>query len=85
MPDHVTTVFDEAYHEFLHDAPDTLRYVRAGRNVAILRTFSKIQGLANLRIGYGLASAELIEILQKNPPALQRQRHRAGGRAGRPG
>ena len=65
VPDHVTTVFDEAYHEFLHDAPDTLRYVREGRNVVILRTFSKIQGLANLRIGYGLASAEMIEILQK--------------------
>ncbi len=65
VPDHVTTVFDEAYFEFLHVAPDTLRYVRESRNVVILRTFSKIQGLANLRIGYGLASAEMIEILQK--------------------
>ena len=65
VPDRVTTVFDEAYHEFLHAAPDTLRYVREGRNVIILRTFSKIQGLANLRIGYGMASAEMIEILQK--------------------
>ena len=65
VPDHVVTVFDEAYHEFLHDAPDTLRYVREGRNVVILRTFSKIQGLANLRIGYGMASAAMIEILQK--------------------
>ncbi len=65
VPDHVTTVFDEAYHEFLHDAPDTLRYVREGRNVIVLRTFSKIQGLANLRIGYGMANAEMIEILQK--------------------
>ncbi len=65
VPDSVTVVFDEAYHEFLHDAPDTLRYVRDGRNVIVLRTFSKIQGLANLRIGYGMASAEIIEILQK--------------------
>ena len=66
VPGHITTVFDEAYHEFLHDAPDTLRYVREGRNVVVLRTFSKIQGLANLRIGYGMASAEMIEILQKS-------------------
>ena len=65
VPDHVIVVFDEAYHEFLHDAPDTLRYVREGRKVIILRTFSKIQGLANLRIGYGMASAEMIDILQK--------------------
>ena len=65
VPDHVTTVFDEAYHEFLHAAPDTLRYVREGRNVVVLRTFSKIQGLASLRIGYGLASAEMTAILQK--------------------
>ena len=65
VPDHVTTVFDEAYHEFLHDAPDTLRYLREGRNVIILRTFSKIQGLASLRIGYGMAPTEMVEILQK--------------------
>ena len=65
VPEEVTTVFDEAYYEFLDDAPDTLRYVREGRNVVVLRTFSKIQGLANLRIGYGMAPAEMIEILQK--------------------
>jgi histidinol-phosphate aminotransferase len=39
--------------------------VREGRNVVVLRTFSKIQGLANLRIGYGLANPELISVLQK--------------------
>ena len=65
VPERVTVVFDEAYHEFLDDPPDTLRYVREGRNVIVLRTFSKIQGLASLRIGYGMASAEMIEILQK--------------------
>ena len=65
VPGHITVVFDEAYYEFLDDAPDTLRYVREGRNVIVLRTFSKIQGLASLRIGYGMASAEMIEILQK--------------------
>ena len=65
VPDHVTVVFDEAYYEFLDEPPDTLKYVREGRNVVVLRTFSKIHGLANLRIGYGLASQEMIDILQK--------------------
>ena len=65
VPAHVLVVFDEAYHEFLEKPPDTLKYVRKGRNVVVLRTFSKIQGLASLRIGYGLASTELIAVLQK--------------------
>jgi histidinol-phosphate aminotransferase len=42
-----------------------LKFVKDGRNVVVLRTFSKIQGLANLRIGYGLAKPDLIEALQK--------------------
>jgi histidinol-phosphate aminotransferase len=65
VPEHVMVVFDEAYYEFLDEPPDVLKYVRAGRNVVVLRTFSKIQGLANLRIGYGLATPEVIEVLQK--------------------
>jgi histidinol-phosphate aminotransferase len=65
VPEHVMVVFDEAYYEFLDDAPDVLKYVRAGRNVVVLRTFSKIQGLANLRIGYGLAAPEIVEVLQR--------------------
>jgi len=65
VPENVVVVFDEAYFEYLDDPPDTLRFVRAGRNVAVLRTFSKIQGLASLRIGYGLARPELIQVLQK--------------------
>ncbi|MBP7949137.1 MAG: histidinol-phosphate transaminase [Verrucomicrobiales bacterium] len=65
VPPHVIVVFDEAYHEFLDHAPDTLKYVREGRNVVVLRTFSKIQGLAGLRIGYGLAPRELADVLQK--------------------
>ncbi len=64
--------------------PDTLKYVREGRNVVVLRTFSKIQGLANLRIGYGLAQAGAHRRAAKDPPALQRQRHRPGRRARRP-
>jgi histidinol-phosphate aminotransferase len=65
VPENVIVVFDEAYYEFLDTPPDTLKYVREGRNVVIMRTFSKIQGLAGLRIGYGLAPAKLAEILQK--------------------
>ncbi|MEA3211503.1 MAG: histidinol-phosphate aminotransferase [Chthoniobacter sp.] len=65
VSDDVIVVFDEAYYEFLENPPDTLKFVREGRNVVVLRTFSKIQGLANLRIGYGLAKAGLIDVLQK--------------------
>ncbi len=65
VPGHVVVVFDEAYHEFLDEPPDTLKYVREGRNVIVLRTFSKIQGLAGLRIGYGLGPKDLIEVLQR--------------------
>ena len=65
MPENVITVLDEAYFEFLDNPPDTLRHVRDGRNVVVLRTFSKIHGLASLRVGYGMARPELIEVLQK--------------------
>lgn len=65
VPDHVVVVFDEAYYEFLDNPPDTLRYVREGRSVVVLRTFSKIQGLAGTRVGYGIANKELIDVLQR--------------------
>ena len=65
LPDHVVAVFDEAYYEFLDDAPDTLKYVKEGRNVCVLRTFSKAYGLAGLRIGYGLAAPQVAAVLQK--------------------
>ncbi len=65
VPPEIVIVFDEAYYEFLDRPPDTLRYVREGRNVIVLRTFSKIHGLAGLRVGYGIARPELIAVLQK--------------------
>ncbi len=65
VPDHVLVIFDEAYFEFLDEPPDVIRYVREGRNVVVMRTFSKIQGLAALRIGYGLAPAAVASVLQK--------------------
>ena len=65
VPDHVMVIFDEAYYEFVEDAPDTIKYIREGRNVVIMRTFSKIQGLAGLRIGFGLTTPEIARVLQK--------------------
>ncbi len=65
LPEHVVVVFDEAYHEYLDAPPDTLQFVRAGRNVMILRTFSKIHALASIRLGYGIARSELIRVVQK--------------------
>jgi histidinol-phosphate aminotransferase len=65
VPDDVVVVFDEAYFEYVTNPPDTVRFVREGRNVVVLRTFSKIAGLASVRLGYGMARPELIMILQK--------------------
>lgn len=61
----IVVCFDEAYFEYVDNPPDTLKFVREGRNVVVLRTFSKIHGLASLRVGYGIGRAELIEALQK--------------------
>jgi histidinol-phosphate aminotransferase len=65
LPDHVVVVFDEAYCDFV-TAPDYakgIRYVRQGRNVVVVRSFSKGAGLANLRVGYGIARPDLAEYL----------------------
>jgi histidinol-phosphate aminotransferase len=65
VPDSILVVFDEAYFEFLDDSPDTLRFIRDGRHVVVLRTFSKIHGLAGLRIGYAIAPPEMTNVLHK--------------------
>lgn len=65
LPDHVVAVFDEAYYEFLENGPDTVKYVREGKNVCIMRTFSKAQGLAALRIGFGLVSSDVAALLER--------------------
>lgn len=65
LPDHVIAVFDEAYAEFVERAPDLRPLISEGRKVVCLRTFSKIYGLASLRIGYGCASAELCALLNR--------------------
>lgn len=65
VPEHVIVCFDEAYYEFLDTPPDTVKYIREGRNVVVLRTFSKIQGLAALRVGYGITTPEIAEVLNR--------------------
>ena len=65
LPPHVIAVLDEAYNEFLDNPPDTVGQVKNGVRVVLMRTFSKIQGLAGLRIGYGLAAAEIANLLQR--------------------
>jgi len=57
-------VLDEAYIEFLDDPPPSIEYALK-HNVVVLRTFSKIVGLAGLRIGYGVAQKECIALLQR--------------------
>ncbi len=66
VPEHVLVVFDEAYFEYVPQPPNTLKFISEGRNVLVLRTFSKIHGLASLRLGYGIARPELITVLQKS-------------------
>jgi histidinol-phosphate aminotransferase len=70
VPAHVVVVFDEAYFEYVRSEqfPDSMSYVRQGRNVIVLRTFSKIYGLAGLRIGYGVATAEMTNFLNRIRP-----------------
>lgn len=61
VPAHVLTVLDEAYFEYVTDPefPDGLQYLRAGKQVAVLRTFSKVYALAGLRVGYGFFHPEV--------------------------
>ncbi len=65
LPEHVVGVFDEAYAEFLEKAPDLRPLLTEGRKVVCLRTFSKIYGLASLRVGYGYGSAEVCALLNR--------------------
>jgi histidinol-phosphate aminotransferase len=63
VPDHVLVVFDEAYYEFVvaPDFPRTLPFIRAGlENVMILRTFSKVYGIAGIRLGYCIADPSVL-------------------------
>jgi histidinol-phosphate aminotransferase len=62
ISDNILVVVDEAYYEYVSDPDyaDSLKYLRTEKNVLILRTFSKIYGLAGLRLGYGIAKKEIL-------------------------
>ncbi len=65
LPEHVIVVIDEAYAEFLDTPPDLRPLIREGRKIVCLRTFSKIYGLAALRIGFGYAATEVCGLLNR--------------------
>jgi histidinol-phosphate aminotransferase len=67
LPEEVLIIADEAYFEYVRDPeyPDSLRYHDRGKTIITLRTFSKLYGLAALRIGYGVASRDVIGLMQR--------------------
>lgn len=67
VPAHVMVVLDEAYCEYVTDPsyPNSIPYLAKYPNVVILRTFSKIYGLASLRIGYGIGQPEVIKLINQ--------------------
>jgi len=67
IPDNVLIVMDEAYYEFLAQPTDLLPLFRerSKPNLFLMRTFSKIHGLAGLRVGYGVGHSEFIQVMEK--------------------
>jgi histidinol-phosphate aminotransferase len=65
LPEDVLVCLDEAYCEYVThpDFPDSLAYIAEGRPVVVLRTFSKIYGLAGLRAGYGIAHPDIVKYM----------------------
>ena len=68
LPEHVVTVVDEAYFEYLQDEPDypdCIRWIEQFPRLVVTRTFSKVYGLAALRIGYAVSCMELAELMNR--------------------
>ncbi|HEV7132725.1 MAG TPA: histidinol-phosphate transaminase [Gaiellaceae bacterium] len=68
VPEHVLVVLDQAYFEYIDDpdyADGIEEHFKQGLRVVVLRTFSKIYGLAGLRVGYGVAPADVVEATSK--------------------
>ena len=63
----ILVVIDEAYFEYVEDPeyPDSLTYQNTGKSILTVRTFSKIYGLAGLRLGYGIADEDMVSAMQK--------------------
>jgi histidinol-phosphate aminotransferase len=73
VPEHVVTVVDQAYFEYVEEPgyPDAIEeYAKAGRRVLVLRTFSKIYGLAGLRVGYGIGPEDVVQGIWKTRRAF---------------
>lgn len=71
IPEEILVIMDEAYYEYVTDPEyaDSMKWFRRGKDILILRTFSKIYGLAGLRIGYGIADKNIItEMNRLRPP-----------------
>jgi histidinol-phosphate aminotransferase len=70
IPSHILVISDEAYYEYVDDPdyPDTISWIKKDKNIVILRTFSKIYGLAGLRIGYAVARERIISLLNRARP-----------------
>ena len=65
VPEHTLLVMDEAYFEFLNEPLDLIPQLQEKKNLILMRTFSKIYGLAGLRVGYGIGHPEFIAALEK--------------------
>ncbi len=63
----ILVFFDEAYFEFVQkkDYPDTIKLLKQYKNIIVTRTFSKMYGLAGLRVGYGIADNQVISLLER--------------------
>ncbi len=70
VPEDVIVVFDEAYYEYVrsNEYPESIQYVTQNRPVVVLRTFSKIYGLAGLRVGYGISTLEIMDYVNRVRP-----------------
>jgi histidinol-phosphate aminotransferase len=81
LPESVLTVLDDVYTDFCTDpdSPDSIAFIRAGKPVISIRTFSKLYGLAGIRIGYAIAPKDLIQALEivQEPFAVNRLAHAA--------
>ena len=66
VPEHVIVLMDESYYDYVADSSraESLEYVQNGRNVIVLRSFSKASGLANLRVGYMIAPVEIADYVR---------------------
>jgi len=70
MPEDIIVVFDEAYYEYVNEknCTNTLKFIEEGRNVIVLRTFSKMYGLAGLRIGYCITNESFVDAIKRVSP-----------------